>query len=113
MNLPVSIMKALADETRLRIVALLLCERELCVCDIVDAVKLPQSTVSRHLSHLRRSGLVRDRRCGNWMYYSLIEEKEGFQSGLLDFLRRSVGELPSVKADRAYLESICVSSRCR
>ena len=47
MKHPVKIFKALADETRLRIVALLLSEGELCVCDMIAAIKLPQSTVSR------------------------------------------------------------------
>ena len=64
--------KALADETRLRILALLL-EGELCVCEIMAALDLPQSTVSRHLAYLRNSGWVKDRRQGVWMYYSLNE----------------------------------------
>ncbi|PLX78827.1 MAG: ArsR family transcriptional regulator, partial [Desulfuromonas sp.] len=64
------IFKALADETRLRILALLL-EGELCVCEIIAALELPQSTVSRHLAYLRKSGWVQDRRQGLWMYYRL------------------------------------------
>lgn len=62
--------KALADETRLRILALLL-EGELCVCELIAALELPQSTVSRHLATLRNSGWVTDRRQGVWMYYRL------------------------------------------
>lgn len=64
------IFKALADETRLRILALLL-EGELCVCEIMAALELPQSTASRHLAYLRNSGWVQDRRQGVWMYYRL------------------------------------------
>ncbi|MDT8442179.1 MAG: metalloregulator ArsR/SmtB family transcription factor [Desulfuromonadales bacterium] len=64
------IFKALADETRLRILALLL-EGELCVCEIMAALDLPQSTVSRHLAYLRNSGWVNDRRQGVWMFYRL------------------------------------------
>ena len=64
------IFKALADETRLRILALLL-EGELCVCEIMAALELPQSTVSRHLAYLRNSGWLQDRRMGVWMYYRL------------------------------------------
>ena len=60
--------KALADETRLRILALLLAEGELCVCDIIAALKLPQSTISRHLAYLRKTRWVNDRRCGLWIY---------------------------------------------
>ncbi len=64
------IFKALADETRLRILALLL-EGELCVCEIMAALELPQSTVSRHLAYLRNSGWVQGRRQGGWIYYCL------------------------------------------
>ncbi len=64
------IFKALADETRLRILALLI-EGELCVCEIMAALELPQSTISRHLAYLRNSGWVQDRRQGVWMYYRL------------------------------------------
>jgi len=62
--------KALCDETRLRILALLT-HGELCVCDLMATLDLPQSTVSRHLAYLRNAGLVEDRRQGVWMYYHL------------------------------------------
>jgi ArsR family transcriptional regulator len=60
--------KALADKTRLRILALL-GNNEVCVCHIHDSLGLPQPTVSRHLAYLRRSGLVDVRRDGVWMHY--------------------------------------------
>jgi ArsR family transcriptional regulator len=66
------IFKALADETRLRILALLL-EGEMCVCEIIAALELPQSTISRHLAYLRNSDWVLGRRQGGWMYYRLNE----------------------------------------
>jgi ArsR family transcriptional regulator len=62
--------KALADETRVRIVALL-GPGELCVCELQEVLDLPQPTVSRHLALLRAAGLVQDRREGNWVYYRL------------------------------------------
>lgn len=64
------IFKALSAETRLRILALLT-HGELCVCDLMAVLQLPQSTVSRHLAYLRNTGLVVDRREGAWMYYRL------------------------------------------
>jgi ArsR family transcriptional regulator len=64
------IFKALADETRLRVLLLLL-DGELCVCEIIAALELPQSTISRHLAYLKRTGWVRDRKQGVWMYYCL------------------------------------------
>jgi ArsR family transcriptional regulator len=62
--------KALADATRLRILALLV-DGEVCVCDIHDTLRLPQPTASRHLAYLRRSGLVEARREGTWMHYRM------------------------------------------
>lgn len=74
MKTAAQIFKALGDETRLRIMALLMEGEELCVCDIVAALELPQSTVSRHLAHLRNVGLVDDRRRGVWMHYKVNKE---------------------------------------
>lgn len=63
-----SVFKALADKTRLRILALL-GNNEVCVCHLHDSLALPQPTVSRHLAYLRRAGLVDVRRDGVWMHY--------------------------------------------
>ncbi|MFT6264318.1 MAG: ArsR family transcriptional regulator [Oleiphilaceae bacterium] len=63
--------KALSEPVRLRIVNLLLQRDELCVCDIVTTLSLPQSVVSRHLAYLKKGTLVKSRRQGNWQYYAL------------------------------------------
>lgn len=71
-----SMLKVLADETRLRIFALLT-SGELCVCEMVDILDMPQSLVSNHLGVLRRAGLVRARRDeadNRWVYYSPVPE---------------------------------------
>src|SRR6476661_2126314 len=65
-----TVFKALADKTRLRILALL-GNNEVCVCHMHDSLGLPQPTVSRHLAYLRRSGLVEVRRDGVWMHYKV------------------------------------------
>ena len=65
----VKALKALSDETRLRM--LMLIERqELCVCEIMKILDMRQSRVSRHLNILRNSGLAESRRQGTWMFYS-------------------------------------------
>lgn len=71
----VELFKALADETRLRILNLLY-ERELCVCDVMAVLEISQSKASRHLIALKRVGLTNDRREAQWMYYSLVPGKE-------------------------------------
>ncbi|RYZ39115.1 MAG: ArsR family transcriptional regulator [Myxococcaceae bacterium] len=65
------VLKALGDETRLRIVALL-SHSELCVCHLVRGLALPQSSTSRHLSVLKAAGLVEARRDGTWVHYRLV-----------------------------------------
>ncbi len=81
------IFKALADETRLRILALLL-DGELCVCEIIAALGLPQSTISRHLAYLRKSDWVQDRRQGIWMYYRLNDRAPGLRRGVKPLLEK-------------------------
>jgi len=63
--------KALSEPVRLRIVHLLIQRDELCVCDIITMLSLPQSVVSRHLAYLKRADIVTSRRQGNWQYYAL------------------------------------------
>jgi ArsR family transcriptional regulator len=73
MNELVTIFKALSDETRLRIIKLLE-EGELCVCDVTAALDMAQPKVSFHLSTLKEAGLIKDRKQGKWIHYSLTEK---------------------------------------
>jgi len=66
--------KALADETRLRIVKLL-GVREMCVCEVMVALDLTQPTASHHLGLLENAGLVKDRKEGKWVFYSIADQK--------------------------------------
>jgi ArsR family transcriptional regulator len=76
-----AIFKALSDETRLRIIKLLE-QGELCVCDITAALDMVQPKVSFHLGALKEAGLIKDRKEGKWIHYSLIE-KDLFQRMLI------------------------------
>jgi ArsR family transcriptional regulator len=68
---PSSLFSVLSDETRLRCLVLLQKEQELCVCEISQILGSTQPKISRHLALLRSSGLVLDKRRGQWVYYSL------------------------------------------
>lgn len=81
MNELVTIFKALSDETRLRIIKLLE-QGELCVCDITAALDMVQPKVSFHLSTLKEAGLIKDRKQGKWIHYSL-NEKDLFKRMLI------------------------------
>ena len=63
--------KCLADETRLNCLMLVAIEEELCVCELVSALKLSQPKISRHIAQLRETGLLADRRHGQWVFYRL------------------------------------------
>lgn len=64
----------LSDQTRLRCLVLLSEKKELCVCELVDILGIPQPKLSRHLSHLRKAGLILDRREKQWIYYRIHPE---------------------------------------
>ena len=94
----VELLRALADETRLRILNLL-SRRELCVCQIVEVLGTGQSKVSRHLAHLRHAGLVSDRREGLWIYYSLTQPSGRLHGQLTAWLKQGENEVPMAAAD--------------
>ena len=104
--------KALADETRLRILALLLSEGELCVCDIIAALKLPQSTVSRHLAYLRKTKWGNDRRCGLWIYYSILDDG-AIHADLIPILKNQLLNSGTTVQDRKVLAGIGAGNHCR
>lgn len=68
---PTGLFKSLADETRTRITMLIAREGELCVCELTAALEQSQPKISRHLALLRSTGLLADRRQGQWVYYRL------------------------------------------
>ena len=109
MSEAVQLFKALADETRLRILNLV-AHREVCVCHLVEALGLGQSKVSRHLAHLRNAGLVNDRRDGLWMYYSLAEPKGRLHEQVLGILKQSASALPMAAEDLRALEGLAECS---
>ncbi len=71
--------KALADETRLQMLALLLRHGELCVCDLEHALDITQSKSSRHLKTLRQAGLVDARRQAVWIHYRAADAPDADQ----------------------------------
>ncbi len=96
------VFKALGDEQRLRIVALL-AHGELCVCHLEAALELTQPTVSRMLSVLKNGGVVDVRRKGSWAYYRLAEQNDALCRSQLALLARSFGQSKTLKADIARL----------
>lgn len=104
------IFRAFSDRTRLRLLNLLQHGKEICVCDLIAALDLPQAKVSRHLATLRKAGLVEARRDGQWMHYRLAKPDGALHRKMLECLRCCLVEVPELEADRARLGSQCGSS---
>jgi ArsR family transcriptional regulator, arsenate/arsenite/antimonite-responsive transcriptional repressor len=84
--LPVTLYPALAQETRLRCLLLLLAHDELCVCELTYVIGAAQPTISRHLAHLPEAHLVVDRREGLWIHYRI---NPGLPAWVLQVLRET------------------------
>jgi len=103
--------KALSEPTRIRIVWLLQAGGELCVCDLVEVLDLPQSTVSRHLAYLRNAGLVDDQRKGVWMYYRLPEKMNDLLAEIMGVLLSSSKVTNQAASDHQRLKKYLETKR--
>ena len=93
MTEPVEIFKSLGDETRLRLVNLFLqTDEDLCVCEMVDALELPQYQISKHLTILKNAGLLQATREGTWIYYRLDREESPLLRDLFKVLSRHLSQ---------------------
>jgi ArsR family transcriptional regulator len=93
-----TLFKALSDTTRLRILHLLK-RGELCVCDLMQILRVPQAKTSRHLGYLRKAGLVHVREDGLWSYYSLAPAFGSLHRKLLACVDECAAEMPVIAAD--------------
>ncbi|HZE99135.1 MAG TPA: metalloregulator ArsR/SmtB family transcription factor [Planctomycetota bacterium] len=108
---PPALFRAFSDPTRLRILHLLR-DGELCVCDLMRILRVPQAKTSRHLAYLRRSGLVIARQDGLWSYYSLSPARGPVHRRLLSCLDVCCRELPAILADSRRASSIRKGAAC-
>lgn len=102
--------KALSEDIRLQILALIFRHGELCVCEVERFLEVTQSKASRHLRYLLNAGLLQDRRDGLWVYYRAAEPALDEQRTLQEMLRRLLADV-SVPDVSAELEAMRVQ-RC-
>lgn len=95
----VEILKALAEESRLRILSLLL-NGEMCVCEIEGTLAMTQSNVSRHLSALRKSGILESYKQAQWVYYRISPAFQKEHSDLWEYLSDGLKRLPTYQTDQ-------------
>lgn len=101
---PTAVFKCLADETRARMTQLIAQEGELCVCELTAALEQSQPKISRHLALLRSSGLLQDRRAGQWVYYRLHPQLPAWINEVLTQVLKA--DDPQLAQDRLRLHSM-------
>lgn len=112
--------RAFADPTRLRLLCLLRDaaveqpggNAEICVCDLVSILGVPQPTASRHLAYLRRAGLVLSRKDGLWAYYRLSPASGPVHRKLLETLEACAAAMPEMNKDSRRLRVVCCTTGC-
>src|SRR5215203_5933245 len=101
---------ALADRTRLRLLNLMR-GGEVCVCFFAETLGTNNPKISRHLSYLKRAGLVKGRREGKWIHYSLQVPADPQASEIFDSLLKTLESDEEMKADRNNLMNVCCAPR--
>jgi len=97
----VEVFKALADKTRLRIMRLLsITNCQVCVCEIMDALNVPQYQVSKHLNILKNAKLVEGDRKGTWIYYSPLKKGLAFNRQLFGLLKEQLSDAEFLKDEK-------------
>jgi ArsR family transcriptional regulator len=102
---PNQLFRAFSDETRVRLLHLMRTS-EVCVCDLVDTLRVPQPTASRHLAILRRAGLVSVRKEGSWSYYSLAPARGKLHEKLIECLEGCRDDVPELAIDAARMRMV-------
>jgi|SRR5438132_3429812 len=106
----VTLFQALADGTRLRLLHLM-AQGEICVCYFVEILGESQPKISRHLSYLRRAGLVHARRDGKWIHYSMVRPADPQRARIVDAALAAISDDRQIQRDRAALERACCAVR--
>lgn len=104
--------RALGDETRVRIMALLV-HGELCVCHIETALGISQPNCSRQLGILKTAGVVDSRREGTWVYYRISDHERASVQSLLELITRTFGAERALRADHTKLKKNCGPEACK
>ena len=110
-NTLIEMFKALSEESRLRILALLL-EEEMCVCEIEASLKMTQSNASRHLSELRKSGILESYKNAQWTYYRINEMFKKEHKELWNYLQIKLKEIPTYEADYKTYKIVKAQNLC-
>ncbi|MCH9625561.1 MAG: hypothetical protein S4CHLAM123_07370 [Chlamydiales bacterium] len=109
---PQDFFSILSDETRLRCLLLLQKKAEICVCEFSHILNSIQPKISRHLAHLRKSGLVSDERRGQWVYYRLNTNLQGWVQKILATMLEDFQGLEPYCSDIEKIHAFCKKNPC-
>ena len=101
-----TLLRALSERARLRLLHLI-GDNELCVCFFVEALQLPQPTISRHLAYLRKAEMVTARREGLWMHYRVVKPANAAVGRVLENVLAWCDSQPDMQKDHARLGKAC------
>jgi ArsR family transcriptional regulator, arsenate/arsenite/antimonite-responsive transcriptional repressor len=97
---------ALADRTRLRLLNLMR-DGEVCVCFFAETLGTNNPKISRHLAYLKRANLVKARRDGKWMHYSLDRPADEHAARIFDNLLAALAADREMRLDKTKLVAVC------
>ncbi|MEE4254895.1 MAG: metalloregulator ArsR/SmtB family transcription factor [Desulfuromusa sp.] len=100
-----ALFKALSDRNRLRILAVLMKNQELCACQLIELMQVTGATVSRHMGVLLASGLITSRKDGRWVYYRMRPEQVEF-AGLVSWIEKQLTNDLVIERDAKTLAEI-------
>ena len=103
----INLAKALSDENRVRAL-MMLRNGELCVCQLIEMLRLAPSTVSKHMSILRQAQLVKARKEGRWMYYRLADgDVPEYVLEAIRWVQNSIVKDKQIVADIKQVKRVC------
>lgn len=112
MNELVTLLKTLANPTRLKLLKLIL-DEELCVCELQELLKISQPAVSQHIAKLKAAGLIKERRAGMWTYYQGdVHRLQSALVALRGFLAADPGAIPEMAEEVMRREALNRTAIC-
>ncbi|WP_020072491.1 ArsR/SmtB family transcription factor [Faecalispora sporosphaeroides] len=107
----IDIFKALSEESRLRILSIIL-EDELCVCEIESCLRMTQSNASRHLTALKKCGILESYKDAQWTYYRISKGFIQENKELWEYLKHKLKELETYSTDYEAYQKCKVQGLC-
>ena len=93
-----TVLKAVADRNRLRILKLLEC-RNMCVCELAFVLNIKQPSVSRHLKKLKTAGLIEARQDGYWTEYMLSDSSSIYSEAVVNLMKQWLNDDATIQQD--------------